>query len=1217
MKKIKFNNLFLKLSQTTRIMKLVIFLLIVTTFSVKASVYSQTTKLNAKMTGATVKDVFKKIEDQSEFRFFYSDDLSHIEKRVNINAKNKTVEDILNEVLENSDLTYKILENNLIIIVPNTIDPNNIVQGTRVTGEVTDEQGEPLIGVSIVIKGTTTGVVSDVNGKFDINVPNESTTLAFSFIGYVPQEIVVGSKRTVNVVLVEDIKQLGEVVVTAMGVKREFKTLGYAISSIPASELTVAGTSMNPVQAIYGKAPGVTLRQSVSGPTGGIDFKIRGSSSLNSSTPTRPLFVVDGTPLFDEESGFDKATFDYGSGINDLNPEDIESIDILKGAKASVLYGSQGANGVVLITTKNGRNKKGLGIDFSYQTTVEVPKSYIEFQNTYGPGSSIYQQRPTKELNGVTYNTFIQASRNFGPAFNGENILWFDNVVRPYIAEGTGVPNGRSDAFMDNYKTGTSNQATVALAGSGGFGNARLSYTFNKYNGIQDRFSQKKNSISFGATLKPSDKVSVDVNANVYFIETYNRMRQAPNMVQGYQRDIPYRDIASGYKINDPEDPNYGYKSNLEKMGWPSTGYYELPHYLNAIWTREMDTALDDKVHLVASVKPTIKFTDNIYFVGYAGIDYTDIDYTSETRVTQVSPTIVGGGYRFERRNMNIQEYRAFLNFEYDFFDSRLRTHVYGGPLFRSSKENNLWVGTHGNVLFPDWYHLNNQDANNWPSGGERDKVRNGGFGSNSMYSALGVAILSWDDELFLELNGRNDWSSTLPKGNNSYFYPGVALSWIASNHITIPQMQYAKLRVSFADVGREAPRYYAYQSYSSGKINGTQAYSISSQSSLFSGAIRPERKRELEFGFDVAFFKESRLKVDFSIYTNNVYDQIMAVPLASSSGATEIKINAGNVHNWGYELQIGGTPVKTKDIRWNLTFNTANQFSQVKKLYTGITQSNIHGIGGQTYVQAREGERMGNIYGHAVRTAPDGQRIVNNNRNAYALDEKELTYIGNAFPNFVGGILSNFSYKGLTFNATIDYSFGATLFSWTNYWMLYNGISMASLEGRDEEHGGIAYYINNKDEKVRLNSHSDNAPSESKDNRVYHDGMILPGVVESTDANGNYTYTKNETITTAQEYYSVFARWTDEAMNAQDRKFKNDYIKIRELGLTYNVPRSISEKLKLQNLRVTLFARNLWYLHRTLPNLDPESAMGTSSYIEFSPNPSQRTYGINIGIGF
>ncbi|MDR2041739.1 MAG: SusC/RagA family TonB-linked outer membrane protein [Tannerella sp.] len=1081
-----------------------------------------------------------------------------------------------------------------------------------IAGTVTDASGE-VVGANIMEKGTTNGTITDANGRFSLNVL-PGATLVVSFIGYHTQEIAVGDRSSLDILLVEDTQMMDEVVVTAFGQKRELKTLGYSISSVSAKELTVSGVAMNPIQSLYGKVSGVTLRQGASGPTGGIDFKIRAAAGLESSAKTRPLFVVDGTPIFDEESGFgvNNRTYDYGSGINDLNPEDIESMDILKGAKASVLYGSQGANGVVLITTKSGKDKQGLGIDFSYQSTIEQPKTYMQFQNTYGPGTSPYETRETIEIGGRTYGKALTSQRNFGPAFNGEDIYWYDGQVRPYLAEGTGIANGGSDAFMSNFRTGFSNQATFAIAGNGGFGNARLGYTYYDYQGIQDNFSQKKNSISFASTLKPSKRVSVDVNSNIYFINTVNRMGQTNNMVQGFQRDVPYNEFKEYYKITDPEDRNYGYKTNLEARGWP-TGYYYLKEYLGGFWDRDRNRETDDKFHMVASVKPTIHFTNEVYFIGYAGIDYTDIDYTTQLGVTQVYPQINGGKYGFERRNTKVQEYRAFLNFEKPFANDRLGVHIYGGPLYRSLKENTIYTGTEGNLLYPDWFHIKNQDPSNWPSAGSWDKVLNNTFYATSMYSLLGVATLSWDDGIYLELNGRNDWSSTLPVENNSYFYPGAALTWILSKYVRVPEMQFAKVRMSFADVGREAPTaHYAFQSYTSSKLNGTDAYKVEAQSSLFAGALKPERKRELEVGFDVLFFPEARLGLDASFYTNNIYDQIMAIPLSQVTGATEIKINAGNVQNWGYELQLKGTPVLTKDFRWNVIFNTANQYSKIKKLYPGITQKNVYDIGGQTYVQAREGQRVGDIWGHAVRLSPDGQRIVSG--ASYSLDDKNLSKMGNVFPDFLGGLTTDLTYKDFSLNLVFDYKFGATLFSWTNYWMLYNGISMESMQYRDEAHGGMAYYINANNEKVAW-QHDQSAPAESKDQHVYHDGLILPGVVERVE-NGNTTYTPNTQIVSAPEYYSSYARWTNETMNAVDSKFKNDYIKVREIGLTYTAPRKVARKLFVQNLRVTLFARNLWYLYKTLPNLDPESAMGTNSYIEFSPNPTQQTFGLNIGIG-
>ncbi len=1088
-----------------------------------------------------------------------------------------------------------------------------------VTGVVYDEYGEPLIGANVVEKGTTNGIITDIDGKFSLSV-SENATLLVSYIGYTPQELSVSGKTNFTINLSGDTEALDEVVVTAMGVRRDRKSLGYAISKIEGDQLIEAGTPTNPIQSLYGKAAGVTIRQSTSGPMGGININLRGAAGLQADAKTRPLFVVDGVPIFDENTGLADPSnqwanpTDYGTGINDINSDDIESIEILKGAKASVLYGSEGANGVVLITTKSGKGTNGqLHVDVSYQATIEEPLSYIEFQNLYGSGADIYNVKEIEE--GALYSEANYNRMNFGPAFDaGQQRIWWDGIARPYVAR----PNNYD--FL--YTNGSSYQVNAAVSHSGEYGNVRFSYTNSDYEGIMESNWMKKNTISFSGRFNFSEKLSIETTTNLYTVKGHNRpQKQLRYFINGVSRDAPFQEfIESGdYLYTDPNDPNYGYKKDLEEVKYPtSADYYSLGNYQSTIWGREKNSAKDDKIHLITTVRPTYRFTDWLSIVGQASLDYTDTDFTTQNSVTEIYPEMVGGYYEFERRNTSVEEYKSFLNFTKDFVDSRLHVFSMLGTSYKKTADNEIYVstanvGSSSGFTFPDWFHLDNQNPIGWPGSSDMGKVRGNTFGENSLYSVFGVAAFTWDNIYTLELNARNDWSSTLPPGNNSYFYPGIAFTYDATEPLSklMPVLQFGKFRASWADVGRDAPsRYYAYNSLNSGVVEGTSANKVEAPASLFAGDLKPERKREFEIGTELNFFKGNRLGIDFSYYTNSVYDQIMAVPLTQSTGFSEIKINAGEVKNWGLELQLTATPVVTRDFRWDVTLTTANQFSEVVKLYPGITEKNVNSMTGQVYVKAIEGERIGNIYGTALKTDPDGNRIVNSTGDAYVLDEKESVLLGNVNPDFIGGVNTNFSYKGFRLNAHFDYSFGASMYSETNQWMYANGTSVQSLVNRDEAHGGLAYYYDTEGNTVAWEHSSASGPNGED---VYHDGIILSGVVD----NGDGTYSENTKIAPVSSYYGGFVSWANEAINATDLKYKNDYIKIREISLSYTLPNQVIEKMKLRNVTLNLFARNIGYIYKTVPNLDAEAYMGTNSYFEASALPTARTFGMKLSVGF
>jgi len=1089
----------------------------------------------------------------------------------------------------------------------------------KVTGTVTDKDGLGIPGVSIVEKGTTNGTISSADGTFSLSVKSLNATLKFSFVGMKPVEEPLNGRSNIKVKMEPKSEVVNEVVVTAQGIERDRKSLGYAISTIPSAKLTVAGNTENPVMALYGKAAGVTIRQSASGPLGGIDINIRGTAGLQADAKTRPLFVVDGVPIFDENTSLTQGT-DYGTGINDINPEDIASIDILKGAKASVLYGSEGANGVVLITTKSGAKAGGkMHVNVSYQTTVEQPRTFIEFQNTYGSGSSIYDVNPIAE--GESYPRYNASSLSYGPAFDAsQQRIWWDGVARPYVS--------RPDNYDFLFSNGSNDQTNVSVDNSGAFGNVRLSYTNSNYNGIMENLWQKKNTISFSGTFKMSKKLKVETVTNIFSIKTNNRPGNTIGFfVDGVSRDAPFKEFVESkdYLYTDPADKNYGYKKDFDAVGYP-TGYYSLKDYANYVWNRQNNNSTDDKFHVIATVRPTYQLTNWLSLSGQASLDYTDIDYTTKNSVTKVYPDLVGGQYSYARRNTKIQEYKGLVNFYKSFVDDRLDVVSFVGLTYKSISDNHINVstanvGSSSGFIYPNWYHINNQNPDGWPTYNNRGKVYGNSFGDNVLYGLFGVATLTWDNKYTLELNARNDWSSSLPPGNNSYFYPGVAFTYNATTVLQtiLPKLQFGKFRASWADVGRDAPsRYYAYNSLSAGVIEGTNAQSVSAPTSLFAGALKPERKREFEIGTDLSFFKNNRLGLDFSFYTNSVYDQIMAVPLSSSTGANEIKINAGQVDNWGYEFQINATPVLTQSFRWDVTFNTANQYSKVKKLYPGITQKNVNGMRGKVNVIAKEGERIGNLYGTSLKMDPNGNRIVSSNGTSYTLDEKNQTLIGNVFPDFMGGFNTTVGWKGFSLYMHFDYSFGASMYSETNQWLYYNGASVQSLNYRDEAHGGLAYYVDSETGNNVAWDHNKPAPAAATDGHVYHDGIILNGVVEVKDDQGNVTgYEKNNNIVPVSSYYAGFVSWANEAINAVDLKYRNDYIKFRELSFSYSLPRNLIRKAKIENVTLGVFARNIGYVYKTVPNLDAEAYMGTNTYFEASPIPSTRTLGMRVAVVF
>lgn len=1080
-----------------------------------------------------------------------------------------------------------------------------------VTGRVTASQdNSPLPGVSVLLKGTTVGTTTDADGRYTISASNASDAIiTFSFIGFTPQEVSVGNRTTVDVILVEDISELSEVVVTAMGYEQEKGNIGYAVTSIKGDDMTKAGVTQNPLVALYGRAPGVQIAQGAAGPTGGINIRIRGAATMNTDprASSRPLFVVDGVVIHDqntsmENRGYDPLnSFDYGSGINDLNPNDIESLEILSGAKATALYGSLGANGVVLITSKKGKNTKGVGVQLSYQHTFEKPYTLIDFQDEYGSGESV-NRMDSVEVNGQMVRSVVANRTSFGPKYDGSPVRFFDGSTIPYQS------NAKQN-FMDMFRAGHTDNLSLSIAGSSDFGNMRLAYSRDDYQGIMNNFTRTRNTIAVNGQIKASKMATFEVNTSINSIETQNRLPNIQDIVAwGFNGDYPMAKLqqyyldSTGYKRNSQE---------LEDLGLSGTF---VPRLFNTLWEQNQNRDTDKKIHLIGSVKSTLNLTNWLSWVTFAGLDYTDTDYTTMDRMTQIIPSKQGGRYAFGKANAQVETYNTFLNFDKSLASERLNVFAFVGTQYQRFSENRANIGTYGTLMFPDWYSLKNESS--WPDANNKEKVRtNSPRGSNVMYSVMGSTTLAWDGTYYLELTGRNDWNSTLPPGNNSYFYPGAAFTWKFSEKVNVPKLQFGNLRLSWAEVGNGTSRYFTIKNYDITTIPNTNAISIQAPEDLFLGDVgkeyKPERKREVELGFNTKFFTGNRVELDFSYYNNSVFNQIIKVPISALSGGRNIRINAGEIRNRGIEIMLKGTPILTPTLRWDVSITASNQRSRIAELYPGINKITIGGSQGGYLVVAEVGQRYGDIQMFDYLRDDNGNRIVNTS-GAYQLDQTKLVTAGNYNPKFFGGFFSDLYYKGFNLHVGLDYKYGGTIFSYSNYYLTGNGITKNTLAYRDEEHGGLAYYLDSDGQKVAW-QHNQAAPAESNDGVVYHDGLILPGSMVGPDGE---TTVPNTRIVSAYDYYTSYVH--DLSTDFQsDNLYKNDYVKLRELSLSYTVPQKFVEKVRLQRVTLSLIARNLGYIYKTIPNIDAESALGTNSYYENSFFPTVRSYGFGVNASF
>lgn len=1083
-------------------------------------------------------------------------------------------------------------------------------QSGKVTGVVEDEFG-PVTGASVVVKGTTNGSITDMDGNFTLEGVKNGDIIQISFIGYATQEIKYTGQASVQVKLVEDTQKLDEVVVTALGIKREKKALGYSVSSVKGEELLEAGTPMNAMQALYGKTSGLQLQSTAAGPSGGMNIKVRNAISLTQESSTRPLIVVDGIPIHDANTGQSdnsRTGSDHGTGLNDINPEDIASIEILKGAKAAVLYGSEGANGVMLITTKSG-SKKGLGIDFGVNHSWNVAAYLPKMQNIYGAGSSP-GNAGVKEVDKDGFWTMTDPNTgqtvqsiwrggdgSFGPRMDGRMLLDWDGQYHPYQA----YENNQRDM----YRTGGQTNVNFALSNSGELGSFRLSYNYRDYDAITLNADNKAHQFAFSADLKANDWVKVKWNTNYSNTRDHN----APYAMQsfatyGFPRNMDLNLIKQNYLTPD----GYNLFSMDQSIGQKAPYVGRFGSYY---WSQEVNSNMVERNHLIQSLNLDVTFNDKFSWTTLGGMDWTVTDQEVKQHVSKpLSMENKQGWYEVGSRRDMIMYGQSSFNYNQTFNDVWNVSAMVGGAVkYTKYEDQRQWVGETFSI--ENWFSLNNTREDFGPRSSR-------GRANDLLLSVFASAQLAYANQVFLEVQARNDWSSILPPENNHYFYPGASLSWIFTETFDIDWLNYGKIRGSWADVGRPGPVYYGNLDFSLGSYGGSRPWvcrtichrqiSQEPMAGFPVPNLKPERKREYEIGLEGAFLPGNRINLDFSYFHNNTYDQITELEVPEGSGLKKVRMNAGDIAQNGLEFSINTKPIVTKDFTWDLGLNLARYSTKVKELGKGIDKLKMWGVKGADVLCFPGGE-YGEIYIYPYQRDEQGNRIVNQGSGVWEYDRNQQIKVGKITPDVVGGLTTGLTYKDFSLNAVFDFQFGATMISQTNMYLLGNGTGEKSLKYRDEEHGGLPYYLKNDGKtRVLLDSHSAAVPADSFYPFILHDGVITPGVTPDGQP--------NQMVIPAEQYYSKLY-WQSDMSMSEDLIYKSDYIALRSLSFSYNLPKSFVQKFKIQNARLSAFANNLCYIYKAIPNVTPESTLGTNSFSESTNQPGIRSFGLGINVSF
>jgi iron complex outermembrane receptor protein len=1176
----------------------------------------------------SLKQVFTSIKRQTGYAFFYNNTLLEQAHLVTLDVKDEPLFQVIDRCFRDQPLTYYI-ENKTVVItqrppadrIPampaDSIRQQPIAADIVIKGKITNEKGEPLAGASVHTKDTRFGTSTDADGSFILRVPAGSV-LIISSVGYETRRITVTKPETLVIQLTFSNRSIDEVVVTGYGENRVKRSLGYAVTQISGDDIR-ATAQVNPISALQGMVAGLQVQPGVAGEASTPNIKLRGSNSLNAYENT-PLIVVDGM-IFDNQSVTPNPGnyTDYGNILKDLNPDDIESISVLKGGAVTALYGSRAANGVLLIKTKKGLAQKGLGISVSQDVLFDQAYKTTDFQNVYGAG--LYANDWSTLPNGGLAINASDYGISFGPKMTGQTFQDINGLTRK------NYPNTRD--LLDIYRTGQTSNTNIALSGGNENSTFRMSYSRLGSNTVLPNNSFDRNSFALRATHRIGSNMTLD--GNVTYVHSYNHN---PAQQDGSSPMYKFfyqgaRNYDAGYWSHHYIDSVVGGVNNADITGISQTIFF--PLYQDQFFQKENN--------LRAGIDLTAKILSWLTFNGNASINLYDRDQETDERGSQ--PGFNNPYYAQHITNLLQARYRGELAGSKQYGDYRFDLHI-GGEVFTSGQTGILYY-TNGGVL-PDIYRLSNS-AN--PVTTVEDKPN-----KSQLSSAYFQGSVGYKNFLTLNIYGRNDWNSSLVyndgHGQYSYFYGGADVAFVFTDLFkNRPSwLDFGKLRLSYASAGNGSDPYTAntgsYGSlgtYTGGSSNVSQ-YAYQS-STLGNQDLVPERSSKIETGLEFRLFK-GRLGGDFTFYNQDTKNQIINFSVPSTSGVSAALLNGGLVRDRGIEVMVYGTPVQSRHFSWTSRFIYYYNRNTVVSLPFGTNYINLYGEDGITSVAVRNGN-YGELvapYGYARYNGGNGSPLngqhvlgmTGNGTQAYYI--RAVNYgtdplsqepqIGSTLPKFLGSWMNTFSYKGLSLGIFLDARIGGLEWSTSYFYGSQTGNIKSTLYGRDAAHGGLIYTPTNPTSQYL----GFPLGTTQRD-----DGIALKGVFESgsrsvgTDGNthdvSGMTFDqalKDGYVTpvNAADYYVKTFSWSAGIREAG--VFENSWVALRQVSLGYEIPPSLIHKLKLNNLRVSLVGRNLIYLYNSAHdhiNPENENDSGSGSAFEDGGVPYVRSYGFMFNTSF
>ena len=1115
-------------------------------------------------------------------------------------------------------------------------------QGKKVTGVVADSTGSPLPGVTIKVKGTKVSALSDAQGNFSIALPSENGTLEFSSIGYSNKEVPATAGGNITVTLSSNTGQLNDVVVTGFGTRTNTRKLSYSVTEVKGSELVKANNS-NFVDALQGKVAGVYIAQGAGGPSSSAKIRIRGNSRLDPNT--QPLVVIDGILIEPGTTGADSwgANRDFGNIIKDLNPDDYESVTVLKGSAASALYGSKALNGVLLITTKKGVARKGLGVSVTHSESYDNAYKLPDLQNEYGGGTSTTFATDAQGNRIVDQSASAlvtpDAAFSYGPKFDGKPVKDLDGKTRPWVANNP----------LDFFQTGKYINTNVAVEGGTDKSTFRFSYSNLYNNSVVPNNNLKRNSFDLRVTQKVSNNISLDASINYTNNKIFNPIPQGGNYSPLFAftyympRNAPIDDYLNNYT-----DPINGGRKKLDfgegndpyLLGYTFWNYFEINTLRN-----ENNLLANLDIH--ANITPWLNLLVRSNINNYN--DHTEI------KTLGTGPNFTGGSYELDQNNYKNIRLQTLLSLTKSIGkDFDLNASI-GGEVYRNLGGNYTQAFTNGGLNIPGIFTIANSINAasvyvNDPNHGAPVTIR-----SKILSAAYTYGDLTWKNMLTLNFSLRNDWSSALTYANGtgdySYVYPSVGLAW---SFTELPYfknansiLSYGKLRASVGWTGYDATAWITNQTGNYG-LTGTfnNAGNSNQQIYTFNGSTLPnftlknELTRELEFGGNLQFFN-NRLGIDIAYYKKNTFNQILNLPAPVESGVSSRLINAGNIQNQGFEILLTATPVKTRDFSWNATVNYTRNRNKIVSLAPGVDAYTLElAFGADVVAEAIPGSVYGTVVtgsafatyqakdanGNPVANPNNGMRVIGTPDNAAYIAGAGAYYtylrsskydgsnktLGNIMENYLAGTTQEFNYKSFNLSFQLDAKIGGLMASATDQYGGQSGAFTYSLFGRDAAHGGVTY---------------------TDASGKQHDDGIIPQGVLNDDVNvtvggqtinlGGVTYADAVTKgylkpIPAYAYYYNLTTWAS-GIRAYS-VFENSWVAVRQVSVGYSLPQSITKKINVNSLRISLIGRNLGYLYKTAKDgINPEGTYNNnaSGFAEYGGLPYIRSLGFSINAGF